>query len=415
MSNQPGQDDPNELQIENRLRTVDDRPKKLQHLIDTQAMRFLEAMDFQSYNDLSGAFEQFMAAAPMFAGDASFARAAMSLDLTSRLFSIIDTDKNQLLSREEFAYMLLKTNDANRQALAWLIENFHAFTQACFFQDQIGKEDIEASRNVFHGLKICQEKFGFNKEPTSENLAELDPDKIKDYLDKNKDTLSPHEASGLTYLLDHIKKKVGPRDKAAKGDARDKAEETEEDKQLKALEGVLDKKSLKALQGLKLNNFDSLFTAFLDFMEDPQSYRGKSPFNKAASALDTAADAVNELQMGDDHSFTRSEMLIVSKLTNKDKKPVSWVAKHFDALSKLFFKSGKSKKKELLAARNVFNGISAMDERFDFEEELRTTPREELDMRIRTYLRGHHQNLDPAKRIGLEQLLEFMEKRATEQ
>lgn len=416
MTNKPT-DNPQELLIESQIKKVDDRPKKLQHLIDTQAMRFLEAMDFQSFNDLSGAFEQFMSAAPMFQGDVSFSRAAMALDLTARLFPIIDTDKNSLLSREEFAYMLLKTNDANRQALAWLIENFQAFTQACFFQDQISKEDIEASRNVFHGLKICQEKFGFTKEPTSENLAELDPDKIKDYLDKNKDTLTPHETSGLTYLLDHIKKKIGFRkkgDRAEKGEGTEE-NETEEDLKLKALEGVLDKRSLKTLQGLKLNNFDSLFTAFMDFMEDPESFRGRSPFAKAAGVLNTTADAMNELDMGEDYAFTRGEMLIVSKMTKNEKKPLNWFAKHFDALSKLFFKSGKSKRRDIISARNVFTGIDVMDERFNFEEELRTSSREELDMRIRTYLRGHHQSMHPSSKVGLEQLLHFMEKHAQEQ
>ena len=75
-----------------------DRPKKLESLVDTQAMRFLEGMDFRSFNNLSSACEQFMMQAPLFQADVSFANAAMALDLTAQLFPTIDTDKNNLLN-----------------------------------------------------------------------------------------------------------------------------------------------------------------------------------------------------------------------------------------------------------------------------------------------------------------------------
>ena len=82
-----------------------------------------------------------------------------------------------------------------------MTENFNAFTTARFFQDQIGKDDIEAARNVFHGLKIAKDKFGFDKQPTKENLKDLDADKINDFLVKSGDSLNPHETAGLKYLL----------------------------------------------------------------------------------------------------------------------------------------------------------------------------------------------------------------------
>ncbi|MBX9686359.1 MAG: hypothetical protein K2X27_06625, partial [Candidatus Obscuribacterales bacterium] len=181
MTNQPADEEElGDLILEFREKRLVDRPKKLDTMIDTQAMRFLEAMDFQSFGNLSSAVEKFMMDAPLFQGDVSFSRAALALDLTAQLFSLIDTDKNNLISREEFAYLLLKTNEANKQALSWLIENFNAFTQACFFKDQISRDDIEAGRNVFHGLKVVNDKFGFHKQPTAENLQELDHDQVKD-------------------------------------------------------------------------------------------------------------------------------------------------------------------------------------------------------------------------------------------
>ncbi|MBX9721768.1 MAG: hypothetical protein K2X81_10260, partial [Candidatus Obscuribacterales bacterium] len=372
-------------------------------------------------NNLSGAFEQFMMDAPLFQSDASFANAAMALDLTAQLFSTIDTDKNHLLSREEFAYMLQKTTDANRQALSWLVENFNAFTQACFFKDQIGKDDIEAARNVFHGLKVVNDKFGFNKPPSLENLKDLDPSKVKEFLDGNKDSLSPHEAAGLQYLLDHIKKHGTKSEKLGKNEGAEKTEKTEKNSskqkgnRLHELDGVIDQRSLKTLQGLKLNSFDSMFHAFVGFLEDPASFRGDTPFNKAANALDTSASLVSDLEMDPEHMFTRDEMLIVTKLSpSKEKKQMSWLVKHFDAFTKAFFLPGKAKKRDLLGARNIFHGLGFVRERFDLDEDEDPMAAQDLKREIRNYLDGHKGALEAHNRIGLQQLVEFMERHANQ-
>ncbi len=422
MSNTPADEEEiSDLLIESKPRRVVDRPKKLESLIDTQAMRFLEGMDFKSFNNLSGAFEQFMMDAPLFQSDASFASAAMALDLTAQLFSTIDTDKNHLLSREEFAYMLQKTTDANRQALSWLVENFNAFTQACFFKDQIGKDDIEAARNVFHGLKVVNDKFGFNKPPSLENLNDLDPAKVKEFLDANKDSLSPHEAAGLKYLLDHIKKHAAKSDKMGKKDGIEKTEKTEKNsinqkgKRLQELDGVIDQKSLKTLQALKLNSFDSMFHAFVGFLEDPASFRGDTPFNKAANALDTSASLVSDLEMDPEHMFTRDEMLIVTKLSpSKEKKQMSWLVKHFDAFTKAFFLPGKAKKRDLLGARNIFHGLGFVRERFDLDEDEDPMAAQDMKREIKNYLEGHKGVLEAHNRIGLQQLVDFMERHANQ-
>lgn len=405
---QPNEDD---LLIESTVVKRIERPKKLQSLVDTQAMRFLEAMDFQSFNNLSGAFEKFMMEAPLFQGDASFANAAIALDLTAKLFPLIDTDKNHLLSREEFAYLLLKTNAENRQALAWLTENFNAFTQACFFKDQIGKDDIEAARNVFHGLKIANEKFGFKKEPTLENLQDLDANQIKDFLAANKSSLSPHEAAGLTYLLDHIKKNVSPKD-APKAKNAEKLNDNFESKKLEQLGGVLDRRSLKTLQSLRLNSFESLFAAFISCLEDGLSFKGDTPFSKSANALDTTSRLLTDLDMGEDHMFTRDELLIVSKLsTDKDKKHLGWFAKHFDAFNKAFFFPGKAKKKDVASARNVFQALGLVQERFYYDQNAPLLSQSEIEKQIKDYMRSLNEALETQKR-SLEQLLLFMEKHA---
>ncbi len=431
MTNQTPEDPENALDliIETKERRLVDRPKKLDSLVDTQAMRFLEAMDFQSFNNLSSAFEKFMMDAPLFQGDVSFARAAMALDLTARLFSTIDTDKNNLLSREEFAYLLLKTTEANRQALSWLIENFHAFTQACFFKDQIAKDDVEAARNVFHGLKIAKEKLGFDKQPTLENLKTLDPKEIKNLLDNRRSELTPHEASGLQYLLDHIKKYVGQKpgekgpgakEQDEKSDAKEKSKEQElekkrkdelEEERLKQLEGVLDPKSLRTLKSLKLNSFESLFLAFAEFIEDSLNFKHDKPFGKAANALDTTANQLSELEMNEDHFFTRDELLIVSKMSqkeDKDKKQMNWLVKHFDAFTKAFFFPGKAKKRDIKAASKVFQGLDFVQARFSDDPNVQ----KELDREIRNYLNQHRGMMQPKHREGLETLVDFMERHA---
>lgn len=408
-----------DLVIDANSDRIVERPKKLQSMIDTQAMRFLEAMDFQSYEDLSGAFRQFMMDAPLFQGDVAFSRAALALDLTAQLFSTIDRDKNHLLSREEFAYLLLKTTEANRQALSWLIENFHAFTQACFFKDQIAKDDIEAARNVFHGLKIAQEKFGFNKQPTLENLQELDAAQIKDFLEKNRAGLTPHEASGLVYLLDHIKTNVNDNEEAFEdsetktSDKLDNDVETGREDGLKKLDGIVDKQTLHTLRALKLNNFESLWEAFAAFLEDPAAFRGDTPFVKAENALDASANILSELEMDSEHPFTRSEVIIVGKLSgSKDKKQLKWFARFFDALTKTFFLPGKTKKKDLFAARNIFGGLSFVRENFDCESAALLGNRQDLNRQIKLHLQSRQHQLEERHKRGLEELVRFMEEHA---
>lgn len=407
-----------DLIIEAKKERVANRPKKLESLVDTQAMRFLGAMDFQSFDNLSGAFEKFMMDAPLFQGDVSFANAARALDLTAQLFGTIDRDGNHLLSREEFAYLILKTNDMNRRALGWLIENFNAFTQACFFKDQISKDDIEAGRNVFHGLKIAQEKLGFNKQPTLENLQELDGDAILAYLTKNKGSLTAHEASGLQYLHEHIKKHVKRRA------SKESAEKVDEDTEgFQGLAGKLDKRTLRTLQALKLNSFESFLAALLELMEGDESINGEGVFDRTGKAIESASNVLTELEMGDEHAFTRSELLIISKLTQrKEKKPLAWLVKHFDAFTKALFLPGKARKKDLDSARKLFHGLDFM-ERFEIPEgELSPSSQLELKRKIKAYLEGAQSGAPagvPARRAvadkdraGLEALVRFMESHA---
>lgn len=413
MTQQPNQDIPIEIEEKVReSRLPSDRPVKLQSLIDTQAMRFLESMDFQSFNDLSSVAEGFMAQAPLFQGDASFAQAAMALDLTAQLFPIIDTDKNRLLNRSEFAYLLARTNDQNRQALDWLIQNFDAFTRACFFKDQIGRDELEASRNVFHGLKLAHEKFGLNGPPTEDNLKNLDTEKMKDYLDTNKDSLSPVEAAGLQHLIDHIEKLGGKKKDAhdAKEKQKEKDKSEEEDDPLHKLEHKLDARSLATLRALKLKSFGNMADAFTAFVEDTVAFRGEMPFRKAANAVDTTRELMTDLDMGEDHEFTQEELLIASKLTTKkDKKHVAWFAQHFDAITKALFIPRRTKKKHLLDIRDLFQGLSfaraQLNERAD-----PITASKELQEHVRA--QAQHNNLPADLKAGLESLVDFMERHA---
>jgi hypothetical protein len=317
------------------------------------------------------------------------------------------------LNRSEFAYLLARTNDANRQALSWLIENFDAFTRACFFKDQIGRDELEAARNVFHGLKIAHDKFGLNGAPTADNLNTLDTDEMKDYLDKNGDSLSPIEAAGLQHLIDHIEKMGGKKTKDVR-DAKDKTKEhdktEEDDDPLHKLEHKLDARSLATLRALKLNSFESMADAFTAFVEDAVSFRGEMPFRKAANAIDTTRELMDELEMGEDHEFTREELLIASKLTTKkDKKHVSWFAQHFDAITKALFMPRRTKKKQLRDARDLFQGLSfaraQLNERAD-----PITASKQLEEHIR--IQAKHNSLPTDLRAGLESLVDFMERHA---
>ena len=411
--NQPGDNQILDLLVESTSKRRLDRPKKLQSLIDTQAMRFLETMDFNSFNDLSGTIEKFMMDAPLFQANSSFSSAAQALDLTAQLFSTIDTDKNQLISRDELAYLLQKTTAANRQALSWLIENFQAFTQACFFKDQIGKDEVEAARNVFHGLKIIQEKMGFTRPPTLDNLQELDLSEIRNYLKTNKHSLTGHEASGLKYLLDHLEKNKKTEVKNSRDTKAEKSGTKDNDVTEVQFAGVLDRRSWQTLQALNLNNFESLFQAFVDFMEDAASFQGDTPFTKAANTLDTTADVLAGLEMGEDHMFSPSELLIVSKLVSaRDKKQVGWFARNFDRIARVFFSGGKAKKKEIREAAGIFNGLELVRERFNCGDEVYPEFTQQLNRHIKNYFAAQRASLPERDRDGLSGLIAFMEKHA---
>ena len=82
---------------------------------------------------------------------------------------------------------------------------------------------------------------------------------------------------------------------------------------------------------------------------------------KTANALDTTGSVLTELEMDSDHMFSQDELLIVSKLTSsKDKKHLSWLVKNFRQFYQSFFPSRKAKKKDILAARNIFHGDSIL-------------------------------------------------------
>jgi hypothetical protein len=407
--NQLDRDAVHDLMVESSSRRRGDRPKKLQSLIDTQAMRFLEAADFQSFGNLASACEKFMIEAPGFQSSSSFAAAALALDLTARLFATIDRDRNKLLSRDEFAYWLEATTAANREALSWLVENFNAFTQACFFKDQIGRDDIEAARNVFHGLKIAQQEFGFSKTPTMENLRELDEDKIRDYLDRQKDSLSPNEACGLKYLLDHLQKHVGGGEKGALQERKQPGA----DDRLRALAGVLDRRSLQTLKALRLTSFESLFQAFAELLTDDLSVAGDLPFDKASAALDGCAGILGELEMGDEHLFTAGELLIVSRLTGgKQKKQAGWLAKCFEGFTRAFSFGRGARQKDIQTAGYIFHGLGLVSRRFNCGEEVYPQFKQQLRRHIKTFLSMQQNSLSGPDRHGLEELVRFMERHA---
>lgn len=181
-----------------------ERPRGLEDVLDRRSLRILESLDLDSFDNLSNAFEQFLQDTPLFEGDTTFGKAALALDLTAQLFGEIDADKDHMFNRADLAFLLEKTTSENREALAWLVDHYDAFTQACFFQDGITKDDIESARNVFHGLHQIHEKFGFSEEATPESLHHLSPDGIRKYLHDNHDSLEAHDRAGLESLLSYI-------------------------------------------------------------------------------------------------------------------------------------------------------------------------------------------------------------------
>jgi hypothetical protein len=188
-----------------------ERPQGLENVLDKQSMHILISLDLQAFDNLYNAFESFLSDSPLFAGDTSFAKAAMALDATANLFSELDQDGDNLLGRSELEYLLQSTTSENVEALGWLVEHFDAFTRACFFKDKISCDDLESARNVFHGLRLVHEKFGFNEEATPESVQHINALRIQNYLDENRDHMEKHDVAGLEQLLAYMKEHAGKR------------------------------------------------------------------------------------------------------------------------------------------------------------------------------------------------------------
>ncbi|CAM6002442.1 unnamed protein product [Sphagnum balticum] len=187
------------------------RPQGLENVLDKQSIHILESLDLEAFDNLYNAFESFLSDAPLFAGDTSFAKAAMALDATANLFSQMDQDDDHLLGKSELEYLLQSTTSDNVEALRWLVDHFDAFTGACFFQDKISCDDLESARNVFHGLKFVHEKFGFNEEATPETVQHLNAIRIENYLSDNRDHMEAHDVAGLEQLLAYIEEHAAKR------------------------------------------------------------------------------------------------------------------------------------------------------------------------------------------------------------
>lgn len=185
------------------------RPIGLEGVLDRHSIRILESLSMNSFENLLNAFEEFIEDTPLFKGDTSFAKAAIALDSTAILFSKLDLDKDHMLSKDDLAEVLKNTESKDREALRWLVDHFDAFTQACFFKGRITKDDLEAARNVFHGLRLLHERFNFNEEATAQSLQHLDKPRIEKYLLKHHNTLEPHDKAGLEQLIDYLEKHSG--------------------------------------------------------------------------------------------------------------------------------------------------------------------------------------------------------------
>jgi len=181
------------------------RPRGLEDVLDKESLKILEDLDLSSFENLLNAFDQFVADAPLFAGDSTFERAAIALDTTAQLFGTLDANGDKVISREELRYLLEKTTGDSRESLNWLLQHFDAFTAACFFESGITRDEIESARNVFHGLRHLYEKFGFSEEVSPDSLQHLNADSIRDYLNSHNDDLEPHDRAGLEELLVYLR------------------------------------------------------------------------------------------------------------------------------------------------------------------------------------------------------------------
>lgn len=173
-------------------------------LRERDALRILESLNHNTFEGALDMIEEFLSDISLFdaPGD-NFAGAAEALDLAALSFSAIDANHDFLLGRDELkAYI---ANGDCHMSLDWLLSKFAALERLSFFVGGISRIEIERARDLFHGLRFLKSNLeSFSKPHAKDEQAAISPEKIQEFLDKNKGHLEAHDERGLNAIIHYI-------------------------------------------------------------------------------------------------------------------------------------------------------------------------------------------------------------------
>lgn len=170
--------------------------------LDRESFRALEALSLNSFENALNAFDEFLGSILIFEGANSFVKAANALDIASKAFLTIDANHDFVMTKAELeGYLAGCPSNDIASPLSWLISNFAVLQSLSFFLDGITRHEIEAARDLFHGLNYLQanlDKIGGTKRGGVSEKAVLK------YLHKNIGQLEIHDYRGLKGLAKYL-------------------------------------------------------------------------------------------------------------------------------------------------------------------------------------------------------------------
>ena len=169
--------------------------------LDGDAVRVLEALNVNSFENALYAFDEFLENITLFNGANNFEKAANALDIASQAFTAIDANHDFVMTSEELNRYLAEHGMENvGHSLEWLASNFAVLQRLSFFMNGITRHEIDAARDLFHGLNYLNtnlERITTTKVGSKANLSEK---AILKFVDEQGGDLEEHDARGLRGL-----------------------------------------------------------------------------------------------------------------------------------------------------------------------------------------------------------------------
>lgn len=173
--------------------------------LDIESFRALESLSLDSFQNALNAFDEFLENITVFEGANNFVKAANAFDVASTAFASIDANHDFVMAKEELEAYLSRCGGENvSRPLSWLSLNFGVMQRLSFFLSGISRSEIEAARDLFHGLNYLKSNLDKIAPKKGQNKGKLSEKSIVRYLRKHRSELDEHDVRGLSGLATYL-------------------------------------------------------------------------------------------------------------------------------------------------------------------------------------------------------------------